>query len=135
MTEFKSEALAGYEAEERKKAEKRAWQSKLEAAQARAATMTGSMMFEQPAVAFEYGELRSRAWQAPFTNGLTDAWRQRCNEYWKRIEQRFGVIMSEPRNAWAMDDIYGPVVGTYAVTLIVLPGKRLLVPQGERITH
>lgn len=135
MTEFKSEALAGYEAEERKKAEKREWQSKLEAARLRADAMPSTLMFEQPKTPFEYGELRSRVWQAPYTNGLTDLWRQRCHEYWQRIEQRFGVIMSEPRNAWAMDDIYGPVVGTYAVTLIVLPGKRILVPQGERITH
>lgn len=135
MTEFKAEALRGYEAELERTRQLELDKRKLDAARKRAAEMPSSLRFEQPRQPFEYGELRSRVWQAPFTHGLTDVWRRRCNEYWARIEQRFGLIVSEPRHAWADDIIHGPVVGTYAVVLVVLPGERFVIPAGERIAH
>lgn len=135
MTEFKSAAFAAYEAELERKRNKARELLQLEEARKRAAAMHGNQRFEAPKTHFTYGELRSRVWQAPYTNGLTDVWRRRCIEYWERIEQRFGVIMSTPRNAWALDDIYGPVVGTFAVVLLVVPGERFIVPTDERIVH
>lgn len=135
MTEFKSAAFAAYEAELERKRNKAQELRQLEQARLRMAAMPSDQKFEKPARPFTYSELRSRVWQAPYTNGLTDIWRERCMEYWERIEQRFGVIMSSPRNAWAMDDIYGPVVGTFAVVLLVVPGQRFIVPAGERIVH
>lgn len=135
MTEFKSEAFAAYERELERKRDKQRELALLEEARKRVAAMPSNQKFEAPKKPFVYGELRSRVWQAPYTNGLTDVWRRRCMEYWERIEQRFGVIVSAPRNAWAMDDIYGPVVGTFAVVLLVMPGERFIVPAGEKIVH
>lgn len=97
---------------------------------------TGSALkFEEPRTPFEHGVLYTRTWTAPFTNGLTDSWRRRCFEYWERVERRFGVVMSEPRNDWAVDDIVGPVVVTYATLLYIVPGERFVLPAGERITQ
>lgn len=135
MTEFKSAAFAAYEAELERKRNKARELLQLEEARKRAAAMPGNQRFEAPRTPFTYGELRSRVWQAPYANGLTDTWRQHCVAYWARIEQRFGVIMSAPRNAWTLDDVYGPVVGTFAVVLLVVPGERFILPAGERIVH
>ena len=135
MTEFKAEAFAAYERELERKRDKQRELQQLEQARLRVAAMPSDQKFETPKTLFTYGELRSRVWQAPYTNGLTDIWRERCMSYWEHIEQRFGVIMSSPRNAWMMDDVYGPVVGTFAVVLLVVPGQRFIVPAGERIAH
>ena len=94
-----------------------------------------TMKFEEPRTPFKLGQLRTKTWKAPYTIGLTDEWRRRCEEYWERIEQRFGVVFSEPRHAWAMDDIFGPVVATYATPLMIIPGERFKLPEGERITQ
>ncbi len=88
--------------------------------------------YERPKKPFKLNKLYSRVWQAPFTNGLTDAWRQRCHEYWERVEQRFGVVMSEPRNTWEMTEA-GPVVATYATVLGILKGDRFDRPESERV--
>jgi hypothetical protein len=81
--------------------------------------------YEKPDKPFEIGQLRTKVWRAPFTHGLTDSWRRRCQEYWERVEQRFGVVMSEPRNAWSDEPGIGPVVATYATPLAILKGERM----------
>jgi hypothetical protein len=91
--------------------------------------------FEEPDVPFKVGQLRTRVWAAPYTNGLTDIWRRRCEEYWERIEKRFGVVMSDRKYDWAVDDALGPVVATYATPLYIVPGERFKLPKGERITQ
>jgi hypothetical protein len=88
--------------------------------------------FERPKTPFVVGALRTRVWRAPFTNGLTDVWRQRCNEYWERVEQRFGIVVSEPRNAWYDDPDIGPVVASYVTVLGILKGDRFDRPESER---
>lgn len=92
-----------------------------------------SLGFEQAAVPFKVGQLRSKTWRAPFTHGLTTIWRQRCNEYWERVEKRYGVIVSEPRNTWADDPVLGPVVVTFATPLAIVPGERFELPEGARM--
>lgn len=89
--------------------------------------------FERPKKRLDPGVLYSRVWRAPFTNGLTDTWRRRCNEYWERVEQRFGVVVSEPRHAWYEDPETGPIVATYATVLGVLKGDRYDKPESERV--
>lgn len=84
--------------------------------------------FDVPAIPFKIGQLRTKVWRAPYTHGLTDVWRRRCQEYWERVEQRFGVVMSEPRNAWEMTE-NGPVVATYATPLGILKGARIPRPR------
>jgi hypothetical protein len=87
--------------------------------------------FERPKEPLFVGKLLTRVWQAPYTNGLTDIWRRRCHEYWERVEQRFGIVVSEPRNAW--DEVDGkPVVATYATVLGILKGDRFDRPESER---
>jgi hypothetical protein len=86
--------------------------------------------FDVPNVKIKVGKtLLTRSWKAPYTNGLTDIWRKRCREYWERIEQRFGYVMSEPRNDWVMDDDLGPVVVTYATPIAMLKGERIARPK------
>ena len=53
----------------------------------------------------------------------------RTNEYWERVEQRFGVVMSEPRHAWSDDPEIGPVVATYATPIAILKGERIARPR------
>jgi hypothetical protein len=88
--------------------------------------------YEKPKTPFKIGELKTRVWRAPFTTGLTDVWRKRCNEYWERVEQRFGIVVSEPQHAWDDDPEIGPVVATYATILGILKGDRYDVPESER---
>ena len=85
--------------------------------------------FDVPKTPFKLNELRTKVWRAPFTHGLTDEWRRRCNEYWERVEQRFGVVMSEPRHAWSDDPEIGPVVATYATPIAILNGERIARPR------
>ena len=92
-----------------------------------------SLGFEQARTPFKVGQLRSKTWRAPFTNGLTDIWRRRCMEYWERIEKRYGVIFSEPRNDWVDDPIEGPCVSTFATPLAIVPGERFELPEGARM--
>lgn len=80
--------------------------------------------FEQVPANWKPGLLLSRVWRAPFTHGLTDTWRIRCEEYWERIEQRYGVVLTDHRNTHAIDDIVGPVVATYAAIAWILPSER-----------
>lgn len=99
-------------------------------------TVTGRPVFEIPRKGeMKAGVLYTRTWRAPFTNGLTDLWRRRCHEYWERIEKRYGVILSEPRNAWEDFPDTGPVVATYATVLAIVPGERYALPDGEKITQ
>ena len=88
--------------------------------------------YEKPKTPFEVGKLYTRTWRAPFTNGLTDIWRKRCHEYWENVERRFGVVFSEPRNAWEDSPEVGPVVVTYATIIGILKGDRYDVPESER---
>ena len=90
-----------------------------------ARSQIGNGPFETPKTEFVINKLYSKTWRAPFTNGLTDLWRQRCHEYWERVEQRFGVVFSEPRNAWTDDLEQGPCVVTYATPLAILSGERI----------
>lgn len=85
--------------------------------------------FDVPEEPFKIGRLRSKIWRAPYTHGLTNVWRRRCNEYWERVEERYGVVMSEPRHAWEMVDEVGPVVATYATPLAILKGERIARPR------
>jgi len=80
--------------------------------------------FEQVPAHWKPGTLLTRTWQAPFTHGLTDIWRQRCAEYWERIEQRYGVVLTDHRNAHDIVDGLGPVVATFAAIYVILPGER-----------
>ncbi len=89
--------------------------------------------YERPKKPFKLNTLYTRTWQAPFTNGLTDAWRQRCHEYWERVEQRFGVVFSEPTYTWDDDPVLGPVVMTAAAVLYVMPGERYDGPPTESV--
>lgn len=89
-------------------------------------------VFDTPKGDWRKGAAKVRTWKAPYTHGLTDLWRKRCIEYWARVEARFGVIMSEPRNVWGMDPDIGPVVCTYAVVVAVVPGKRVEMPREEQ---
>ncbi len=92
--------------------------------------------FDVPSIKYELGKtLLTKTWKAPYTNGLTDIWRQRCMEYWERVEQRFGYVMSEPRNTWAMDDTHGPVVVTYATPIAMLKGERIKRPREPEETR
>ncbi len=93
------------------------------------------MKFEQPKDpnVLKLGFLLSRTWKAPYTNGLTDIWRNRAREYWERIEKRFGLILSEHKTDWAVVDDVGPVVSTYATVRVVMPGERFKLPEGERL--
>lgn len=94
-----------------------------------AANLAPGGPFDVPDTPFKIGRLRSKVWRAPYTHGLTDTWRQRCMEYWERIEQRYGVVMSEPRNAWSDDPEVGPVVATYATPIAILKGTRIKRPR------
>lgn len=90
-----------------------------------AAQPIGHGPFEAPrGKPFVVGQLRTKVWAAPFTHGVTDIWARRCQEYWDRIEQRFGVVLTDHRNAWDTDPEHGSVIATYAVVLAILPGER-----------
>ena len=91
--------------------------------------------YEKPKTPFKVGELRTKVWRAPFTHGLTDLWRERCREYWERVEQRFGIVVSERADDWYDDPELGPCVMTAATVLVILKGDRVLVPAGERLVH
>lgn len=88
--------------------------------------------YERPKTPFLVGKLYTRVWRAPFTNGLTDAWRERCVGYWERVEQRFGLVVSEPTYDWADDPEIGPCVMTGATVLGILKGDRFDRPESER---
>lgn len=70
------------------------------------------------------GVLYSKTWKAPFVNGVTDEWTQRVAGYWERIEQKYGLIMSQP----AIDylDETGTIT-TFATVLAIVPGERYRV--------
>ena len=87
--------------------------------------------FETPSKRFYPGILYTKTWRAPFTHGLTDVWRERCRAYWERVEQRFGVVFSERRDAWTDDPEIGPCVVTYATPIAIVPGER--IPLGEKV--
>jgi hypothetical protein len=96
-----------------------------------AANLAPGGPFDVPDTPFVLGKkgLRSKTWRAPFTHGLTDAWRERCRLYWEGVEQRFGVVMSERRDAWDEVEGLGPVVVTYAVPIAILKGTRIRRPR------
>lgn len=75
------------------------------------------------------GQLYSMTWRAPYTSGLTDVWRERCREYWERVEQRFGIIVTERRDVWAVVEGVGPTVTTFAVPMVKLKGDRIPRPR------
>ena len=78
---------------------------------------------------FILGKLYTRTWAAPFTHGLTDAWRERCQGYWARVEERFGYVFSEPKYVWTDDPIEGPCVVTMATPIAKLKGTRVKRPR------
>lgn len=94
------------------------------------ATSSIPLRFERPKHPFVVGKLYSRTWKAPFTNGLTDIWRERCLGYWESVGRRFGYVFSEPRNAWVDDPVQGPCVVTYATPLYRMEGERFGPPGG-----
>lgn len=65
------------------------------------------------------GQLLSRTWQAPVVHGVTQIWEERIRGYWERIEQRYGVVVSEPRNVY--DDATGTIT-TFAALTAVMQG-------------
>lgn len=77
--------------------------------------------FEEPRTPWRFGRLYARTWRAPLVHGLTDVWRERCHAYWARVERRFGVIFSAPRNAY---DAETETVTTVATLLVILPAER-----------
>jgi hypothetical protein len=97
-----------------------------------ARSQIGNGPFETPVKKFYPGELYSKTWRAPYTNGLTDVWRERCRGYWDRVEQRFGVVFSERRDAWTNDPELGPCVVTYATPIAIVKGERIPVGQTVR---
>lgn len=90
----------------------------------------GSGPFEEPKRPWRFGELYTRTWKAPLVHGLTDIWRQRCEQYWENVERRFGVIFSERRDAY---DEYTETVTTMATLLVILPAKRYPPRQSEAV--
>jgi hypothetical protein len=74
--------------------------------------------FNPPA---KIGVLYTKTWQAPVVHGVTDIWAQRIAGYWDRIEKKYGLIMSDHRNAY--DDATGTIT-TFATVLAVIPGER-----------
>lgn len=68
------------------------------------------------------GELLTKVWKAPYTNGVPRSWRERCDGYWRRIEERYGVIVGDHKEAWAMHETQGPVIATYAPLMAILQG-------------
>jgi hypothetical protein len=72
--------------------------------------------------------LLTKTWQAPIVHGVTTIWAQRCEGYWRRIEQRYGIVVTDERNAY--DDETGTIT-TFAAILLILPGERYAMPRGE----
>jgi len=89
--------------------------------------------FDQVPAHWKPGLLLSSTWQAPFTHGLTDVWRERCEGYWERIEQRFGVVLTDHRNAWDEVPEVGPCVVTFAAILFILPDVERTAPRPKML--
>lgn len=81
------------------------------------------------------GMLLSKVWRAPGTNGGAPMfWKRRAEEYWRRIEQRFGVVVGDHKEAWAMHETQGPVIATYAPLVVILDGvERYPHRDGDRL--
>ena len=72
--------------------------------------------------------LLTKTWQAPIVHGVTRIWAERCEGYWRRIEQRYGVVVTDERNAY--DELTGTIT-TFAAILLILPGERYAMPRSE----
>lgn len=71
---------------------------------------------------FVVGKLYTRTWRAPYVHGVNQEWAKRCREYWERIEQRFGYVFSDHRNAFDEETL---TISTYATPLAMLKGERI----------
>lgn len=72
--------------------------------------------------------LLTKTWQAPIVHGVTSIWAQRTEGYWRRIEQRYGIVVTDERNAY--DDETGTIT-TFAAILLILDAPRQPMPRGE----
>lgn len=88
--------------------------------------------FEKPRKPYAVGGLYSRTWTAPFVHGVTETWAARCRGYWERVEQRFGLILSDHRNAY--DEATGTIT-TFATVLMILPGERYVAGEHSKARH
>lgn len=86
--------------------------------------------YETPSKKLRVGRLYTRTWQAPMVRGVTAIWEQRIRDYWSRVEQRFGIAVSEPRNVF--DGDLGTIT-TFATVLGVLKGDRYPARQSEAV--
>jgi hypothetical protein len=77
---------------------------------------------------WKVGTLLTKTWQAPIVHGVTSIWAQRAEGYWRRIEQRYGIVVTDERNAY--DELTGTIT-TFAAILLILPGERHAMPRGE----
>lgn len=77
--------------------------------------------FETTPAHWKVGTLLTKTWQAPIVHGVTAIWAERCRGYWERIEQRYGVVLTDHRNAY--DDETGTIT-TFAAILVILPAER-----------
>lgn len=86
--------------------------------------------YETPKKPFAIKTLYTRTWQAPYVHGVNETWAKRAFEYWERIEQRFGVVMSDHRNAH--DEETGTIT-TFATCIAILKGERYPARQSEEL--
>lgn len=76
------------------------------------------------------GVLLTRTWQAPIVHGVTQIWADRCRGYWERIERRYGVVLTDHRNAY--DDETG-TISTVAAVLMIIDGERYPMPRSNEV--
>lgn len=88
--------------------------------------------YETPTKPFRLNVVYSRTWAAPFCHGVTPIWAERIHDYWKRVEQRFGLVVSEERNAWDEDT---ETITTFVTVLAILKGDRIPAGQIARPTE
>ena len=72
--------------------------------------------------------LLTRTWQAPIVHGVTKIWAERCEGYWRRIEQRYGIVVTDERNAY---DDETSTITTFAAILVILDAERHPMPRSE----
>lgn len=74
------------------------------------------------------GKLLTKTWRAPIVHGVTKGWAERTEGYWRRIEQRYGIVVTDERNAY--DDETGTIT-TFAAILLILDAPRQPMPRSE----
>ena len=81
---------------------------------------------------FVLGKLYTKTWRAPGVHGVNETWAKRCREYWERVEQRFGYVFSDHRNAF---DDATLTITTYATPLVMLKGERYPHRDNHALRH